>query len=74
MIGSLQCFHLNLFVGKDQTMVNPYREMNTSLATVNYPIETLTLKFNDFLAFLSGEVKSIDRDFKMHNYNWYVGS
>jgi hypothetical protein len=67
---SLQCFHLNLFVDKEQTVVNPYREMNTSLVGVNYPLETIQLQFTNFNDFLTGHVKKITKKFRMHNANW----
>jgi hypothetical protein len=61
-----------LFVNKEQTVVNPYREMNTSLVGVNYPLETIQLQFTNFNDFLTGHVKKITKKFRMHNANWYV--
>lgn len=72
IVGSLQCFHLNFFVDKEQTVVNPYKEMNTSLVTMNYRIESVPLTFDKFNAYLQGDVGQITKSFKSHNYNWYV--
>lgn len=46
--------------------------MNTSLVSVNYPLETVQLTFTDFNEFLKGDVKNVTKTFKMHNVNWYA--
>ena len=52
--------------------MNPYREMNTSLVGVNYPLETVQLKLYHFNSYLHGSPGSLTAKFKMHNVNWYV--
>lgn len=69
-LGSLQCFHLNFFVDKDQNAPNPYKEMNTSLVPFKYTIQVVPLAVKEFDKLLSGEIKTISVPFKVLGRNW----
>jgi hypothetical protein len=67
---SLQCFHLNFFVDKEQKEANPFKEMNTSLAKLKYSIQSVQLQVKEFDKLMSGEIKTISVPVKVLNRNW----
>jgi hypothetical protein len=59
-------------VDKEQKEANPYKEMNTSLATLKYSIQSVQLQVKEFDKLMSGEIKTISVPVKLLNRNWYA--